>query len=229
MKSSDLFDTLRQHRDTEKAPLMAQYMRNQFEFLGIQSPERRRLIKPFLTAARARMKQVAPHTSEVDWSFIEQCWQAPEREFQLTAIDYLKAVQVGLKSEDLAKIESLIVRKSWWDTVDGLVKSVGFLVQQYPTLVVRLKEWSVADNFWLRRAAILHQIGLKEKTDIELLRDIILANFGQNEFFINKAIGWALREYAKTNPEWVIEFVTIYRDQMSKLSWREATKHLCID
>ena len=230
MDLSLLFDTLRQHRDAEKAQLMAQYMRNQFEFLGIQSPERQRLIKPYLVAAKIQIKQaskqVPSQTPVIDWEFVELCWQAPEREFQLIATDYLKVMQVCLKPEDLVKFEKLIVQKSWWDTVDSLVKTVGYLVQKYPHLVPKIKEWSRAENFWLRRAAILHQLGLKEQTDTERLQEILLNNFGETEFFINKAIGWALREYGKTNPQWVIDFVTTHRNQMSKLSWREATKHL---
>lgn len=110
--------------------------------------------------------------------------------------------------------------------MDSLVKTIGYLVHQNPLLTQTMLEWSMADNIWLRRVAILNQLGLKEATNQELLQKTIQNNFGQSEFFINKAIGWALRDYAKTNPEWVLAFVNQHRTKFSSLSWREATKHL---
>ena len=233
MEWTGLFDSFQSHQDLDKAKPMAQYMRNQFEFIGIRTPERRQLSKPYLTQAKKELKDLSKDKGllsvSVDWEFVERCWQASEREFQLLATDYLTEVKAYLKPTDLSQFESILIRKSWWDSVDSLVKTIGYLVQQYPALTNVMLEWSVSENIWLRRVAILHQLGLKQATRTDMLHEIIENNFGESEFFINKAIGWALRDYARTNPEWVKAFVSQYQPQLSGLSRREAMKHLTND
>lgn len=116
--------------------------------------------------------------------------------------------------------------KSWWDTVDILDRVVGSLVYDKPELEKIILQWSLSDNIWLRRVAIDHQLLRKEKTDVHLMEKILLNNLDQTEFFINKAIGWALRDYSKTNPDWVASFIEKNKERMAELSIKEASKYL---
>ena len=212
-----IFDTFYQAANPQKAIAMEAYMRNQFKFLGIRAPERKILTRDFLkTIDRAT----------IDWEFVQQCWEKDEREFQYLAIAYLTKVKQRLTVEDIPRLRQLIVTKSWWDTIDSLDKLVGCVALHHPTVEATLLDWSTDDNIWLRRVAIDHQILRKEQTNPVLLEKIICHNFGQNEFFINKAIGWSLRDYSKTNPEWVKTFIARHQDQMAPLSIREASKYI---
>jgi 3-methyladenine DNA glycosylase AlkD len=213
----DIFDKFRQAADLEKAAPMEAYMRGQFPFLGIPTPRRRELGRYFLKVAAKRA---------VNWSFVFKCWQQPEREFQYLAIDYLSNMKQKLTYDDIPSLCELIVQKSWWDTIDCLDRIVGDIAFRYPKTNAVLLEWSVDENFWLRRIAIDHQLARKDKTDTNLLERIIVNNLGQTEFFINKAIGWSLREYSKTNPDWVRGFIGRHRDKMEALSIREASKYI---
>ncbi len=127
---------------------------------------------------------------------------------------------------DLPRLKQLAQTKSWWDSIDGLDKLVGKIVLDNPEAKQTILEWSLDDDFWLRRIAIDHQLLQKEKTDTELLEKILINNLNQTEFFINKAIGWSLRDYSKTNPDWVRAFLDTYRSQMAGLSIREASKYI---
>lgn len=118
-------------------------------------------------------------------------------------------MQSYLAKNDLLKLERLVVFKSWWDTVDILDRVVGSLVANHPELEEVLLKWSLSDNIWLRRVAIDHQLLRKEKTNVQLMEKILLNNLDRTEFFINKATGWALRDYSKTNPEWVARFIRL--------------------
>lgn len=223
MKTAEFIALFRANKNPEKQKQMEQYMRNQFEFLGLQATERRVLAKDFLTAKTKEAKQ-----DGIDWELIFLLWDLPEREFQLTALDYLRHVEKLLILEDLPRLQQLVLSKSWWDTVDTLARYFGILVQKEPNLLDEMKTWSQADNIWMRRIAILHQLRYKEATNTELLREIILNNIDENEFFIQKAIGWALREYAKTDEKWVRDFVFSFHNELSNLSVREATKNIVI-
>ena len=203
--------------NSDKAIEMAAYMKNQFDFLGIPTPLRRKLCKPLFKDETSQ----AP-----DWDFVEDCWDNPYREMQYVATDYLNALVKQLTPQDLSRIELLITRKSWWDTIDALDKVIGGIFLNFPEIRPQLIHWSQHDNIWLRRVAIDCQLSLKQKTDKALLSEVIQNNFGQSEFFINKAIGWALREYGKTNPDWVRNFVQQHREKMAPLSVREALKRL---
>lgn len=131
-----------------------------------------------------------------------------------------------LTYEDIPKIKKYIKSKQWWDTIDFLdrvIREIGLRDNRVDDLML---DWSKDDDFWIRRIAIDHQLCRKEKTNTELLEKIIVNNFGSNEFFINKAIGWALRDYSKTNPLWVKEFLNKYQDKMDNLSIKEASKYI---
>jgi 3-methyladenine DNA glycosylase AlkD len=213
----DIFDLFREYANPGQAAPMSAYMRDQFPFLGIPAPERKKLSREFLKMAEKR---------PVDWGFMFKCWEQPEREFQYLATDCLEKLKSALTADDMPKLQELITHKSWWDTVDGLDRIAGDIALRYPEINDTLLQWSVCGNIWLRRAAIDHQLLRKDKTDTGLLERIIRNNLGQTEFFINKAIGWSLRDYSKTNPGWVRGFIERHRGEMAALSVREASKYL---
>jgi 3-methyladenine DNA glycosylase AlkD len=230
----NIIEEFRQYKNEENAEKQAAYLRHQFEFIGLKTPERRLLAKDFLKEKKA--------DKQIDWELVFEFWNLPEREFQYLALDYLHQMKKWLIFDDMEKIKKLTVSKSWWDTVDALDELVGHLLltgrkqatendstayEQVKTLV---KEWAQAENFWLRRIAIDCQLSFKNQTDLELLsynieKNLLGSSFA-DEFFIMKAIGWALRDLAKTNSAWVIKFIEEHENKMAKLSIREASKHL---
>lgn len=229
MQINEFIQWLRTQKNPEKIEGMEKYMRSQFKFLGLQANERRQLARPFLNEqvriAKEKAKQDIKQ-SVVNWDMLFTLWEQPEREFQLIGIDYLKRVQKFFILEDFKNLRKLVEWKSWWDTIDFLAKNIGHLALIEPDLEMEMISWSQEGSIWIRRIAILHQLAFKEKTNTDLLSRIILNNLHDNEFFIQKAIGWSLREYAKTDKNWVKSFVTYYQDELSSLSIREATKNL---
>lgn len=213
----DVFDIFHQAANPEKAIPMKAYMRNQFEFLGITAPERKILIRDFFKTI---------DLTTIDWDFVQQCWEQPEREFQYLGIAYLIKLKKRLTIEDIPRLRQLILTKSWWDTIDSLDKLLGILALNNPIVEAILLEWSTDENIWVRRVAIDHQILRRAQTNTDLLEKILLNNLGQSEFFINKAIGWSLRDYSKTNPEWVSDFIARHQEKMAPLSIREGSKYL---
>lgn len=205
-------------RDKENARHMEAYMRDRFKFYGLQTPERRAVYKDVIV----RDKKVGA----IDREFLEQCWADEHREFQYLVTDYLRAIQKFLTYEDVPFVEQFIRSKQWWDTIDGLDRIVGGIAFRDPRINDLMLRWSTDEDFWVRRLAIDHQLLRKNDTDEDLLEKIIVNNFGSDEFFINKAIGWSLRDYSKTNPAWVRDFIDKYRDRMAPLSLREASKYL---
>ena len=135
-------------------------------------------------------------------------------------------MQRFLVEDDISKLKELVLTKSWWDTVDILDKVIGSIIYNNKNLYPIILEWSKDDNIWLRRVAIDHQLLRKENTDEQLLEKILINNFNHKEFFVNKAIGWALRDYSKTNPQWVRNFIEVHKENMASLSIREASKYL---
>ena len=190
--------------DPVRAVQMQAYMKNRFPFLGIPKPQLKAALKPHLKAAA----------------------QAEAREYQYAALELLRAAQRQLTPTDLPRLNRLITTKSWWDTIDVLDRIVGDIALRHPEIHPTILQWSTDENIWLRRIAIDHQLLRKEKTNTTLLAQILDNNLGQSEFFINKAIGWALRDYSKTNPEWVREYIESRREKMAALSIREASKYL---
>lgn len=206
------------HADADNAQAMAKYMRNLFEFYGIPTPARKEIYKDFIKSQKK--------AKEIDWSFLDRCYEDKHREFQYLVYDYLLALKQYVAYEDIDHIKDYITTKPWWDTTDFLCKVIGDVQLRDARVKDLMVDWSKRDNIWLRRAAIQHQLNLKEKTDTELLEKIIANCFGTEEFFINKAIGWALREYSKTDAEWVKEFIKRSKDRMSGLSIKEASKYI---
>lgn len=218
MDFNKLYEEMIQHKNEEQARQMSKYMLNKFEYIGIKTPERRKIFKNFFKEYKNEEK--------IDWEFVNKCWENKYREFQYIGADYLKNMKDKLTIDDIPKFKRLILKKSWWDTIDNLDMTIGALALKDSNVNKILLEWSLDENIWLRRIAIDHQLLRKEKTDIELLEKILKNNLEQTEFFINKAIGWALRDYSKTNPEWVKNFIEKNRENMAKLSIKEASKYL---
>lgn len=211
---------LEQNANAENAMAMKMYMKGRFEFYGIKSPDRKELQKQFL----AEYGQPIPFDPQV----FRACWKADQREFQMFGLDLLRRQAKKAQEHDLALIEELIVTKSWWDTVDGLASWIcGPYFQKFPDKARPVTDaWAVSENMWLRRTSILFQLGYKARTDAKVLTDHIEKNLGSDEFFINKAIGWALREYGKVEPDFVRDYVARIEQKLHPLSIREALKNL---
>ena len=218
MKLLYLITDFEENRNELLAESMSKYMQDKFRFLGVRGATRSEIYKKYFPDARK--------AKTIDWDFVENCWNKEEREFQYVVVYYLKAMQKFLKREDISKLKYLIVTKSWWDTVDLLAKVIGSLVIRIEGYDKIMLEWSKDSNIWLRRVAILYQLSLKDKVDEIILDKVLVNNLSDSEFFINKAIGWALRDYSKYNPEWVREFIKKNKDNMASLSIREASKYI---
>ncbi|MCY7017058.1 DNA alkylation repair protein [Streptococcus sanguinis] len=217
MNVEELVKELKAVANPDDAVVMKAYMKNKFEFLGVKTPARRKLAKTFF-------KQQTD--SVIDWNFINEAWNNPYRELQYASLDYLESRKKLLIPSDLSHLKKLAQTKSWWDTIDFLDRLVGSIIARFPETKEIILAWSRDEDIWLRRLAIDHQLLRKEETDTELLEKILVNNLGQTEFFINKAIGWALRDYSKTNPDWVREFIERHQIEMAGLSIREGSKYL---
>jgi 3-methyladenine DNA glycosylase AlkD len=203
----------------ELAGPMAAYMRNQFDYLGIKIPASAALQKQFI------QENGLPALADLD-SIVRDLWSLPQREFQYVSMSLLGKFENKLPADFIDTLEYLLVTKSWWDTVDTI--SAGALAthfRRFPDVRTgALARWRRSNNFWLRRAAILFQLGYKKETDFPLLCAIIRENLGSKEFFINKAIGWALRQYSRVDAQAVRDFVA--ETNLHPLSAREGLKWL---
>jgi 3-methyladenine DNA glycosylase AlkD len=213
--------SLRAAANPARAQPMAAYMRDRFAFLGVTTPERRLLTRGSIAAARRSAD------GDAAIAIAGLLWREPWRECHYAGVDVLVACANSLPELALAEVERLIVAHSWWDTVDALAKHVaGALVRNHPGAVATMDRWATEPNLWLRRAAILHQLGFKQDTDADRLFRYCIANAADPDFFLRKGIGWALREYAWVEPVRVARFLRRHGDRLSPLSLREAGKHL---
>ncbi|SDM49924.1 3-methyladenine DNA glycosylase AlkD [Streptomyces sp. cf386] len=206
--------------DPERAVAARAYMKDAAPFLGIPTPERRALSRTVL--------QGTPRPDESDCTAVAlRCWQLPEREYHYFAVDYLRRYVGRCSSGFLPVARHLITAVSWWDTVDALAAHVvGGLVAADPRLTADMDAWIADDDLWVARTALLHQLRYKERTDTERLFAYCLRQSGHPDFFVRKAIGWCLREYAKTDPDAVREFLARERGRFAPLSVREALKNI---
>jgi len=210
---------LEPHRDAALAANMARYMKGRFPFLGLPRPVYQPLLRPLMLSLRAEVNE------DLLLDTARQLWKLPEREYQYVAGDLLDRYSKVLTPASLPVLQELIETKSWWDSVDQLTgRVVGPLVRAHPELRRAMDRWSRHGNFWVRRAAILHQLAYREQTDTKRLFGYCARNAEDPEFFVRKAIGWALRQYAKHDAAAVREFVHAH-PELSPLSRREALKY----
>ena len=214
-----LKNVLSENCNTDNAMHMKKYMKNKFEYYGIKSPLRKELCKPFLK------KENLPKIEKIE-GIIKELWNEPQRELQYFAMELLSKYSKLLKQNDYYLFEYMLTNKSWWDTVDYIAAIiVGNHFNLYPELKKSISEkWINSNDMWLNRTAILFQLKYKQATDEKMLFSYIMKHNGSTEFFHRKAIGWALREYSKTNPEVVLKFVKTNEQKLSGLSKREALK-----
>lgn len=216
----DIASSFEAHARPERATEMSRYMKDRFAFFGIGATERRRLQREVVRGLRKPGERELARVTRA-------CWRRKERELQYFAADYVRTHVRRCTPSFLDELEWLISHKSWWDTVDILAAhGVGPLVDEHPGLRSTLDAWIESDDFWLARAAILHQLNYKENTDRDRLFAYCRRRAQDSEFFIRKAIGWALREYSKTAPGVVRRFVREHEDTLSPLSQREGLKWL---
>ncbi len=216
----NLIKVFQKHSNVENMLPMQAYMKHKFEFLGIKSPDRKLLLKDVLNA----------HKEEVNENcrlIASELYDLPQREYHYCAMEITdKCLKNRYNIDDITLIEKLICAHSHWDTVDFIAKHIlGNYLLIYPKKTKEIiSHFSSSDNMWLNRSAILHQLGYKGKTNSSILFDLCLKHAESKEFFIQKAIGWALREYAKVDAKSVLAFVKSHK--LSNLSQREALKHL---
>lgn len=213
---------LRPLADAQQAAPMRAYMLDQFAFLGIRATPRRQALRG--------LPRLNTWTACDLLSLAEALWELPEREFQYVAVDLLAKHHRQLDLDSLARLLELVQRHSWWDTVDGLAGVVGEILLQArggQRDVQRPMDACLSHaNLWVRRVAMLHQLGWKAQTDEARLLRYALALAPETDFFIRKAIGWALRDYARARPETVRAFLSEHAQRLSGLTRREAGKHL---
>ncbi|MGF1695305.1 DNA alkylation repair protein [Vibrio lamellibrachiae] len=205
--------------NAENASFMKSYMRDQYAYFGIQSGPRRTALKELFT------KSVLPSIEELP-AVIDELWAMPEREFQMVAVDLLIKLKKQLPTTMLVDLERWITTKSWWDTVDMLATHIaGTLFLNNPDETGEyITKWRNSDNIWLRRTTLLFQLKYKDNTDPELLFSLIRENQSDKEFFIQKAIGWSLREYSRTDANAVVNFIST--QDIQGLAHREGLKLL---
>ena len=213
----DIKDIFTKYADKDNAIPMAKYMKNKFKFHGIKTPQRKELLKQY------HKENGYPKIDEID-KICRELWSLPQREYQYLADGLLDRFAEKLDENAIELFEYLIITKSWWDTVDLIAsRLVGTHFQRFPHLIEKYtNKWMKSNNIWLQRTVILFQLKYKEKTDVMFLGKNIMQLAESKEFFIQKAIGWALREYSKTDSEAVINFVE--NNTLAPLSSREALK-----
>jgi 3-methyladenine DNA glycosylase AlkD len=214
-----LISTFEENADPAQAAPMKRYMRDQFEYLGIKSELNGSLQKQFYAA------HGLPQPGDME-RIVHDLWALPEREYQYVGVGLVNRMEAQSPPRLVETLEFQIITRSWWDTVDSLASgTVGSHFKRLPEVRAGvLPRWRRSDNLWLRRTCILFQLAYKQETDFALLCEIIRENLGSREFFINKAIGWALRQYSRVDPQAVRAFVD--RSALHPLSAREALKWL---
>lgn len=198
---------------------MSKYMKNKFIFYGIKSPLRKKITKKYLD-------EIDVFSHEEGESVIRLLWQEPYRELHYFALDFIELIMKKNNQEIIFLLEWMIIRNSWWDSIDPLAtKILGSYFNEYPDQIKNITtKWMATKNIWLQRCCLLFQLKYKDRTNIDLLASFIFKLSNSKEFFIQKSIGWSLREYAKTNPEWVLNFTE--SNFLMPLSKREALKYL---
>ena len=216
---SQLQEQFERLADRNIADKQEAYLKNKFQLFGLPTPVRKEAQKPFL------LKENLPEKGDLT-KITKKLWNKPQREFHYFAVDLNRKYVKEIERQDIELFEYMIIQNSWWDTVDLIASNlVGGYFKLYPEQIDPItSKWMKSGNIWLQRTCLIFQLKYKEKMNTELLNRFILPLLGTDEFFINKAIGWILREYTRTNPDWVVEFVKRHENKLSNLSKREALK-----
>jgi 3-methyladenine DNA glycosylase AlkD len=206
--------------DLNTAEAQARYMKERFPYHGLKAPQ-------WMTIIKEVFKEHRLFEDDQLYMFVRLCFEEDYREMQYTGLQMLEKGIKRQPEEAIVFLEELVLKNSWWDTVDWLNKLIGIHFRRFPDLQIPTAEhWIEADNRWLQRLAIIHQLTYKEETDWGLIQRMILRRADSEEFFVQKAAGWALRQYSKTNGPAVIGFVERYGDKLASLTRREALKWL---
>lgn len=217
-----LITSFRTHSNLAVAEKQKSYLKNQFSFLGIPQPLRKAIQRNYF-------KQFSFKNEDDLCIAIDILWSQPEREFCYVALDLIQTNQRIWTSHLIDFFEQKVRTHSWWDTVDHLAANcVGLLVKKFPHLKSHMDLWITDSHLWIRRSALLFQLKWKQETDSSQLFNYCKQVMHEKEFFIRKAIGWALREYGKTEPQKVLAFVNENRDALSSLSVREALRRISL-
>jgi 3-methyladenine DNA glycosylase AlkD len=216
---SDLQELLENYRNSERAEGMTAYMRNKFSFIGVNAAQRRTLFKEYIKknglTDYADLQQV-----------IEEFWELEERDFQYIGMEVTELLKKKWQPEIVELLEWMILQKSWWDTTDFIDSHlIGLYFQKYPQHCEQaIEKWMDSGNIWLQRTCLIFQLQYKEKTNTTILFDCCRRLAHEDEFFIRKGIGWALRQYARIDSKAVLDFVD--KTPLKPLSRKEALKHL---
>ena len=217
----ELEAALLEKKNGENAIPMEKYMKNNFVFLGIKTEERRTILNAILSNNKEEIKDNFRKIAL-------ELFLKKEREFHYCAIEILiKNLKNDYIKNDIQLIKKLLITNSWWDSVDTISKYIlgEYLLQFSEETITVIEQFSNSDNMWLNRSALLFQLGYKKKTNADILFSECTKHSKSNEFFIQKAIGWSLREYGKTNPIAVKTFVS--KTKLKRLSEKEALKNIC--
>ncbi|MBI1270652.1 DNA alkylation repair protein [bacterium] len=212
---------LRAVSDSKKAVEMAQYMKSAMPFYGVQKPDR-------IPIFRQLSRDYAPTCQSEYIKIVETLWEGDHREERYLAIDYAQKFVRFADCASLPLFEHMIRTGAWWDFIDPIASAlVGSVLQsERQSVAAVLNKWIEDEDLWIRRTAILSQLKHKKATDRTMLFEFCLKTMHEREFFIRKAIGWALREYSYSEPEAVKEFLLANKSELSPLSFREGAKHL---
>ena len=213
---ADMRETLAEYRNEQNAVAISKYFRNKFASFGLKNGERRNLTKLFLTEAK--------HFSVEELNAaVRLMWDQPEREFQHAGIELVDKYRKKIGDQLKGELEFIITNKSWWDTVDFIASTtVGWAYKEGYITLQDIESWNKSSDMWLNRTSIIFQLKYHKETDWDLLQKNILHHAFHKDFFIKKAIGWALRQYGKTNEKEVTQFVETH--ELSTLSVREAMR-----
>jgi 3-methyladenine DNA glycosylase AlkD len=219
--TDDLSRQLELKRNPSRAIAMEKYMKNKFPFLGVMSGPRKEVMRAWKATLPATLSR-----SE-SWEIIRELWQKEEREYHQLALDWMLTWNIkSYEKTDIHHIYFILSNQSWWDTIDGIaVHIVGKYAKKFPEEMPGIiAEWMSHPSFWLNRTCLLYQLKFKDKTDLGLQQAYIHALKWNKEFFIQKAIGWSLREVSKWNPDWVK--AVVQQEELSGLAYREAMKYV---
>jgi 3-methyladenine DNA glycosylase AlkD len=209
------------YKNEQNGLSMSKYMKDRFLFYGIKAADRKQIQKVWLSNLPKQLSH------EQRWEILIELWEKDQREYQYVAIDWLNSwKKEWIHPEDIKHLRWLIENKTWWDSVDAIASNyLGKFAKKFPeTTAEFVEEWRNESNFWLNRSCLIFQLKFKQEVDFKLLKGLILQFQSNKEFFIQKAIGWSLRQYSKFEPKQVLDFVN--KINLTGLAKREATKYL---